>query len=256
MSTKVRGNIPLITKQNVRILLTLSNIQALQTELLPQLVTNFETSFFVKLSEEAKTIRDVLSQIDDRLFQSYIKPILGTLNKTIFNGITAPNWVPSTPRPDQVRPYVYSTMLALVLIHTEISTTIPSSSYSGTNRTSPTNPSPLLTTVLSHLLVQVSSSLLAAFSSRPTYSLAGLMQATLDTEFIAQTMSQYSTDEASNVQSQIYVELDRRTTNEARTRLQAELGEMRGILKRLRERTRGEFACFKKPRSGAGTKPT
>lgn len=80
------------------------------------------------------------------------------------------------------------------------------------------------------------------------------MQATLDTEFIAQTMSQYSTEEASNVQSQIYVELDRRTTNEARTRLQAELGEMRGILKRLRERTKGEFACFRKVKSGGGAK--
>lgn len=221
-------------------------------ELLPQLITNFETSFFVKLTEEAKTIRDVLSQIDDRLFQSYIKPVLGSLNKLIFKGITSPSWVPSTARPDQVRSYVYSAMLTLVLIHTEISTTIPSSSYSAMDRTSPTSPSPLLNTILSHLLVQVSSSLLAAFSSRSTYSLAGLMQATLDTEFIAQTMSQYSTDEASNVQSQIYVELDRRTTHEARAKLQAELGEMRGILKRLRERTKGEFACFKKPRIGTG----
>lgn len=78
------------------------------------------------------------------------------------------------------------------------------------------------------------------------------MQATLDTEFIAQTLSPYLTEEASNLQSQIYVELDRRTTNEARTKLQAELGEMRVILKRLRDRTKGEFACFKKQRSGGG----
>lgn len=82
------------------------------------------------------------------------------------------------------------------------------------------------------------------------------MQATLDTEFIAQTLSQYATEEASSIQSQIYLELDRRTTNEARTKLQAELGEMRGILKRLRERTKGEFACFKKVKSGTSTKAT
>ena len=80
------------------------------------------------------------------------------------------------------------------------------------------------------------------------------MQATLDTEFIAQTLSQYSTDEASNIQSQIYVELDRRTTNEARAKLQAELSELRVVLKRLRERTKGEFACFKKARSGGSSK--
>jgi exocyst complex component 2 len=83
-----------------------------------------------------------------------------------------------------------------------------------------------------------------------------LMQATLDTEFIAQTMSQYSTEDASAVQSQIYVELDQRTTHEARARLQSELGEMRGILKRLREKTKGEFACFRKTKSNTGQKPS
>jgi exocyst complex component 2 len=90
--------------------------------------------------------------------------------------------------------------------------------------------------------------LLTAFRARSSFSLAALMQATLDTEFMAQTLALYATEACSNVQSQIYVELDRRTTNEARTKLQAELGEMRIVLKNLRDRTKGEFACFKKPR--------
>ncbi|KAJ9243953.1 hypothetical protein DTO027B5_8510 [Paecilomyces variotii] len=236
--------------RNVRMLLTLSNLKALQADFVPQLITNFETSFSVQLTEEAKTIRDVVSQIDTRLFQSYTKPTIATLEKTIMDGITAPDWVPANNRPDQVRPYVYTTLLTLVLVHTEISTTIPSSAQASRSST----PS-LLSTVLTHLLTQVSASLLAAFSSRTKYTLAALMQATLDTEFIAQTMSQYATDEASSIQSQIYLELDRRTSNEARAQLQAELGEMRVVLKRLRERTKGEFACFKKPRSG-GAKAT
>ncbi|KAL2000879.1 hypothetical protein VTN02DRAFT_2520 [Thermoascus thermophilus] len=238
--------------RNVRMLLTLSNLKALQADFVPQLVTNFETSFSVKLTEEAQTIRDVLSQIDTRLFQSYTKPTIETLHSTILDGITAPDWVPSTNRPDQVRPYVYTTMLTLVLVHTEITTTIPSTASASPNRSNAT--ASLLTNVLSHLLTQISSSLLAAFTSRPKYSLPALMQATLDTEFIAQTMSQYATEEASSIQSQIYLELDRRTNNEARTKLQAELGEMRGILKRLREKTKGEFACFRKVRSGTSTK--
>lgn len=227
----------------------MSNIKAFQADLVPQLVANFETSFSVKLTEEANTIRDVLSQIDDRLFQSYTKPTINKLNTTIVDGITAPDWEPTVPRPEQVRPYVYNAMLTLVLVHTEISTTIPSSSSAASNRSSPAGQPPLLIIILTLLLTKVSSSLLSAFSSRSSYTLAALMQATLDTEFIAQTMSQFSTDEASAVQSQIYVELDRRTTHEARARLQSELGEMRGTLKRLRERTKGEFACFKKQRS-------
>ncbi|KAJ5682439.1 hypothetical protein N7462_005604 [Penicillium macrosclerotiorum] len=241
--------------RNVRILLTLSNLKALQAEYVPQLIANFETAFSVKLTEESKTVRDVLKQIEDRLFESYTKPTIATLDETISTGIAAADWVPVTDRPDQVRPYVYNTMLTLVLVHTEISTTIPSTVSPSSSRSSPNTPSSLLVTVLTYLLSQVSSSLLSAFRSRSSFTLAGLMQATLDTEFIAQTLSQYSTEDASGIQSQIYVELDRRTTNEARTKLQAELSEMRVVLKRLRDRTKGEFACFKKPRSGANKPP-
>ncbi|KAJ5950589.1 Vacuolar protein sorting-associated protein 51 [Penicillium vulpinum] len=239
--------------RNVRILLTLSNLKALQADHVPQLISNFETSFSVKLTEEAKTVRDVLSQIEDRLFQSYITPTNALLHKTITTGIASPDWEPSVDRPEQVRPYVYNAMLTMVLVHTEISTTIPSTVSSGATRAASSSPSSLLTTVLTHLLSQISSSLLEAFRARPSFSLPALMQATLDTEFIAQTLTSYITEEASNVQSQIYVELDCRTTNEARTKLKAELGEMRVILKRLRDRTKGEFACFKKPRNGGGS---
>ncbi|KAI3116699.1 hypothetical protein CBS147333_323 [Penicillium roqueforti] len=238
--------------RNVRILLTLSNLKALQADYVPQLISNFESSFSVKLSEEAKTVRDVLSQIEDRLFQSYITPTTVLLHKTITAGIASPDWEPSVDRPEQVRPYVYNALLIMVLVHTEISTTIPSTVSPGASRAASSSPSSLLVTVLTHLLSQISSSLLDAFRARPSFSLPALMQATLDTEFIAQTLSSYITDEASDVQSQIYVELDCRTTNEARTKLKAELGEMRVILKRLRDRTKGQFACFKKPRSGGG----
>ncbi|KAL2824919.1 exocyst complex component Sec5-domain-containing protein [Aspergillus cavernicola] len=236
--------------RNVRILLTLSNLKALQADLVPQLVANFESAFSVTLTDEAKIIRQVLDQVDHRLFQSYTEPTLHSLKTIISDGVTSPAWEPTDGRPEQVRPYVYNALLTLVLVHTEISTTIPSTSSSIASRSAAIAQSPLLSIVLTHLLIQVSTALLGAFNLRTTYSLNSLIQATLDTEFIAQTMSQYSTDEASAVQSQIYVELDRRTTHEARARLQSELGEMRGILKRLRERTKGEFACFRKPRTG------
>ena len=76
------------------------------------------------------------------------------------------------------------------------------------------------------------------------------MQATLDVEFFVQTLSQYMTDKASETQAQIYQELDQRTDDSARFALQVELKEMRNVLKRLREGTRSEFACFKKVKGG------
>ncbi|KAL9114496.1 MAG: hypothetical protein Q9227_001577 [Pyrenula ochraceoflavens] len=234
------------SNRNVRMLLTLSNLKALRVDYVPQLISLFESSFSVKLTEESKTIRDVLGQIDARLFASYTRPTISSMSSAIKAGIASPDWPPTTNRPDQVRPYVYSTMLSLVLVHTEVSTTCSSSNTSSSSTTF------LLAEILSYLLEQISQSLLDAFKERPKYSLPALMQATLDTEFIAQTMSQYATDKASQIQSQIYLELDRRTNNDARTRLQSELGDMRGVLKRLREGTKSEFACFKKPRGERG----
>ncbi len=92
----------------------------------------------------------------------------------------------------------------------------------------------------------MSSAFLAAFKQRSRYPLAGLMQATLDVEFVAQTMSQYTTKKAGDTQSEIYIQLDQGTTPEASKKLQGELPEMRLILKRLREGTRSEFLCFKR----------
>ncbi|KAK2066816.1 hypothetical protein P8C59_000600 [Phyllachora maydis] len=222
--------------RNVRMLLTLSNLQSLRSEVVPGLNTQFENAFSVKLTDESKTIRDVLGQIDARLFQSYTRPSIDILHKTIRAGVTAPDWAPPPgERPREVKPYVYEALLALVLVHTQVSTTAGS----------------LTNQVLSYLLEQTSRELYEAFRARARYDLEALMQATLDVEFVAQTLNQYTTDRASELQQQIYQELDARTDNDARARLQTELPEMRNVLKRLREAAKSEFACFRKPKRAA-----
>lgn len=223
----------ILTVQNVRMLMTLSNLQALRVEIVPNLTTQFENAFSVKLTDETKTIRDVLGQIDARLFQSYTRPAVENLHSIVQTGIMAVEWAPKA-KPTEVNPYVYAALLSLVLVHTQVSTTASS----------------LTSQVLSYLLEQTSRELLEAFKTRSRYSLTALMQATLDVEFVAQTLSQYTTDRASEIQSQIYQELDKATDNDARTKLQSELPEMRAVLKRLREGSRSEFACFKKARRG------
>ena len=214
--------------RNVRMLLTLSNLQALRTDVVPQLITQFENSFSVKLTEESKTIRDVLGQIDARLFHTYTRPSVLKLSQIIHAGILSPSWAPPGGRPFEVRAYIYEAMLSLVLVHTQVSTT---------TRT-------LTPQILSYLLEQTSRELLDAFRQRPKYSLAALMQATLDVEFVAQTLREYTTEKAAEIQSQIYLELDRKTDNDARMRLQSELPEMRNLLKTLKENSRAELSVL------------
>jgi len=214
-------------------LLTLSNFHALRIDVVPNLTTQFENAFSVKLTDESKTIRDVLGQIDHRLFQSYISPAFKVIEELVRKGISHPSWPPGPDeRPKDARPYVYDVLLSLVLVHNQVSTTASS----------------LTVQVLSTLLEKTSAVLLESFKTRRTYTLSSLMQATLDVEFVAQTLSQYTTDKAGELQSQIYQELDKGTDVTARTDLQTELPEMRAVLKRLRDGSKSEFQCFKKER--------
>ena len=214
-------------------LVTLSNLQALRSQVVPSLNSQFENAFSVKLTDESKTIRDVLGQIDTRLFQSYTKQSVDQLRDIVRAGLAAAEWMPApNSRPTAAKPYIYEALLTLVLVHSQVSTTAPA----------------LTPQVLSFLLESLSQHLLEAFRRHPKYSLEALMQATLDVEFVAQTLSHYTTDRASELQSQIYQELDGRTDNDARARLQNELPEMRNVLKRLRDASKNEFACFKKPK--------
>lgn len=212
--------------------------------MVPNLNTNFENAFSVKLTEETKTIRDVLTQIDTRLFQSYTRPAIENIRKIVRAGVSDPNWAPPRgEKPREVRPYVYQALLSLVLVHTQVSTTAPT----------------LTGQILSYLLEQTTKELLEAFKTRPKYQLEDLMQATLDVEFIAQTLSHFTTDRASELQGLIYAQLDGCTDADARVRLQSELPEMSAVLKRLREASKIEFACFRKQpkqqqqRPGAGS---
>jgi exocyst complex component 2 len=231
----------MIVIQSIRLLLTLSDLTDLRAEIVPQLISLFETNFSVKLTDESKTIRDVLQQIDARLFQIYTKPIADRLANTIQAGLTSPEWAPASPRESRnPSPFTSSVLLDMVIVHTEVSTTA----------------APLMPDILKYLLEQILNALIATFKQRPKYSLTDLMQATLDVEFISQTLSSYTTEKATVIQADIYQVLDTRTDNQARVNLQNELPSLRLILKRLKESTKAEFACFRRPKRGTiGERP-
>jgi len=215
---------------------------AFQSSIAPQLVSLFETLFSVQLTDETARIRDVLSQLDAQLFKTYTKPHAAKIHSTIEHGISSPSWAPPPPPTHGVAdrepsPYVFTVLLDLVIVHTEASTTS----------------APLTPRILRALFDATTSSLISTFASPalPTVSLPQLMQATLDVEFLAQTLAAYTTERASQTQTDIYQVLDAKTDNSARVRLQEELGALRGVLKRGRESTRVQFGCFRRGKRGA-----
>ncbi|KAI4635718.1 uncharacterized protein J4E87_000673 [Alternaria ethzedia] len=228
-------------KKSIRLLLTLANMSAFQSEITPALLTLFETLFSVQLTDETNRIRDVLSQLDAQLFRSYTKPHATKIHSTIESGIFSPTWAPPPDNRKSVAdrdpsPYVFTVLLDLVIVHTESSTTS----------------APLTPRILRSLFEATTTSLITTFQSAnlPTISLPQLMQATLDVEFMAQTLASYTTEKASQIQTDIYQVLDQKTDNAARVRLQEELGSLRVSLKRLREGTKVQFACFRRVKRG------
>ena len=218
-----------------------------QSQIAPQLLSLFETLFSVQLTDETARIRDVLSQLDTQLFASYTKPHAFLIHGWIEAGIFSPTWASSAVRGRvsdlDPSPYVSTVLLHLVTVHSVTSTTSPGST--------------LTPRILKSLFEATTQSLISTFSSPklPSISLPQLMQATLDVEFISQTLASYTTDKASQTQTDIYQVLDQKTDNQARTRLQDELGGLRTGLKRLREGRRGEFACFRRVKRGTVASP-
>ena len=213
-------------------------------EISPSLLNLFETLFSVQLSDETARIRDVLSQLDTQLFKSYTKPHALQIAAWIEAGIFSPRWAAGAAAPNirvadlDPSPFVSTVLLHLVTLHSQTSTTSPNS--------------PLTGRILKALFEATAAALIAAFSSPrlPSISLPQPMQATLDVEFISQTLATYTTDSASQTQTDIYAVLDQKTDNKARVALQEELGGLRVALKRLREGTRGQFGCFRRAKRG------
>lgn len=223
----------------VRVLMTQSNLLALRQDLIPPLVTSLESALSITVVNEAQSLRELLAQIDARLFSSFTKPTIKRIHKLCHDGVLGSSWEPQKGvKPTEVRDYAYTGLLVLIKEHATIATTAPS----------------LANQIMAYYLEHFCTSLLEAFklraksSPQPAFSLESLMQATLDVEFVAQILNAFTTDKAAELQSLIYLELDKGTNNEARKKLQDELPGMRATLKGLRERSRGTFGAWKKAR--------
>lgn len=193
----------------------------------------FETAFSIPLTEETNNIKDALIQLDQQLFDAYTKPHAAALAKTIEKGLLSSEWIPQT-KALVVNPYIHEALLQIVLVHAQVVTTTSS----------------LLNRIISFMLESFSSKVVTTLKAHPTerFGLNALLQATLDVEFVNQTLGQYVTDRSQELQSEIYMELDKKSDGPSRTALHKELADLRNVLMGLRRSTRAEFLCFRQKR--------
>ncbi|KAI0646515.1 exocyst complex component Sec5-domain-containing protein [Trametes meyenii] len=243
-SAVVPGTNPLelvkVEDADTRVLLVVSNFGHLMRVLIPSMITELESAFNSSLADDRK------AQLDKTLFESYFKPKSAALTAIVRNGILDPemDWY-ETPQPKEIRPYVYETLMFLVGIHAQVSAAA----------------APLLERTLNALVEDVAEEALRCFRQVTRFGMGGMLRATLEIEFMHQTLSRYVTPSADQTLSELYTKISQAYAKRpGDENLQSHLDGVKKTLADARRATGIEFLCFRqtkdrakeKSRSGTG----
>lgn len=221
-----------VHSMDVRILLTVSNLDHMRSNVMRKLFDLFENAFHVQMEEDLRTLIDVVDELDVILFGDYIKRKSQIIRDIIRQGIlmSGIDWS-SIPKPQEVHPFVYEALMTLVMVHAQIS--------SATKQIVPR--------ALSKLLESMASDCLDSFRQVERFGMGGMLQATLEIEFMHQTLSQYVTPVASDTLQKIYHTIEQAYDPQQNqsSSLQSELGHVKELLVFSRKSTVVQFLCFK-----------
>ncbi|KAH7105187.1 exocyst complex component Sec5-domain-containing protein [Auriculariales sp. MPI-PUGE-AT-0066] len=223
------------TDANSRLLLVVSNLGHMGRSLFPSLISQFEASFAVSVDSERRTLMDVVQEMDRLMFDYYIKQKSATVNTILRDGIinSRIDWF-DTPRPTEIRTYMYDVLLFLVGVHAQVSSVAKS----------------LLERSLHALVEDLAREALECFTKVERFGMGGMLRATLEIEFMHQTMVQYVTPAASQTLTQIYGAISQAYTRKpgGTENLQQELDGVKKTLGETRRATAIDFLCFRPPR--------
>ncbi|KAH9923300.1 exocyst complex component Sec5-domain-containing protein [Amylocystis lapponica] len=214
-----------------RLLLAVANFGHLMRSLIPSMISELESAFGVSIEDDKHTLMTVVQELDRTLFSSYVNPKSSTLTGMVRAGILDPemDWY-ETPQPREIRPYVFEVLMFLVGVHAQISAAAL----------------PLLERTLNALVEDVASEALRCFRQVKRFGMGGMLRATLEIEFLHQTLSRYVTSSADQTLSDLYTKISqayaRRNGDE---NLQAHLDGVKRTLAETRRATGIEFLCFR-----------
>ncbi|TFY51780.1 hypothetical protein EVG20_g10840, partial [Dentipellis fragilis] len=224
---------------NIRTLLVISNFGFLKRALIPSMLAQLETAFNLTIEADRQTLMTVVQELDKTLFDAYVKPKSAVLTAIIKGGILDPamDWY-ETPQPSdqhadvgthaEIRPYMYETLMYLVGAHAQVSAAAP----------------PLLDRALNALVEDLAEEALRCFRQIKRFGMGGMLRATLEIEFMHQTLSRYVPPPAAKTLADLYTTISqayaRRPGDE---NLQAHLDGVKRTLADTRRATGIEFLC-------------
>ncbi|KAH9469289.1 hypothetical protein Pst134EA_009811 [Puccinia striiformis f. sp. tritici] len=243
---------------DIRLLLTISNLSNFTTVYIPRLFKQFSEAFLSDMTNDLETLMDVVEQLDTLLLGDYIKRKAKIISEIIQTGVFSGkvDWL-TAPKPTGLNSFVYDALLTLVLVHSQVTSLvgpIPSTQNGGES---------LVKIVLTNLVKELAQQCLEAFGSVEKFGMGGMLQATLEIEFIHQTLSAFITPEADLSMQGIYQKITsayQRSPAQGEKRganneLQNELEALKRTLHLSRRTTALAFVRFKKPKSASSASP-
>ncbi|KAL1743983.1 exocyst complex component Sec5-domain-containing protein [Schizophyllum fasciatum] len=225
---------------DTRLLLVISNFNYLTTSVIPSMITQLENAFGISVAEERTTLMTVVQELDKTLFESFVKPKGVAVMRILRSGILSSDmdWY-ETPQPTEIRPYMYETLLFLVGVHAQVTKVAPA----------------LLERTFSFLVEELAEEALRCFRQVKRFGMGGMLRATLEIEFMHQTLGRYITPPAARTLSDLYTKISqayaRRPGDE---NLQSNLDGVKKTLADTRRATGIEFLCFRQTKSGSSSK--
>lgn len=248
-----------VSSADTRLLLSVLNVQYVKDKLLPALLAEVSAGLPVSFTETGRQLRSRASAVDSFLFDQYVRDVGAPIFAMMRDGILNSNldWC-AIPPPKGVRPYIYDALLAMVEVHAHVRTVTAAGTRSGANP-DPQAPQSLVERTLAALTDSLVTETLAAFQQIPAFGMGGMLQATLEIEFLHQTMGACVTPAAEAKLKQLYdmiSERYRRKSPDEQAKLPTELATVRRTLVASRKTTALQFLCFRRPRSSGESKST
>ncbi|KAF5367582.1 hypothetical protein D9758_003714 [Tetrapyrgos nigripes] len=226
---------------DVRILLVLSNVGHLASSFIPSMITQLETAFGISVAEDRQLLSSAINELDSRLFEGYAKPRSAIVTSLVRSGILDENmdWY-ETPQPREIRPYMFETLMYLVSVHAQVTLVVEN----------------LLERILNFLAEELAEEALRSFKQVKKFGMGGMLRATLEIEFMHQTLGKYITPTAAKTLSDLYNKISQAYARRpGDDNLQNHLQGVRKTLGDTRRATGIEFLCFRQTKSsGSSTK--
>ncbi|RDB30270.1 Exocyst complex component 2 [Hypsizygus marmoreus] len=220
---------------DTRMLVVISNFTHLTNAVIPSMLSQLETGLGTSVAEDKQTLMTVVQELDKTLFEGYVKPKAEIAMEILRRGILDSNmdWY-ETPQPTEIRPYMYETLMFLVSIHAQVTSAAE----------------PLLDRTLSALVNELAEEALRCFRQVKRFGMGGMLRATLEIEFMHQTLGRYVTPSAAKTLSDLYNKISqaysRRPGDE---NLQSNLDGVKKTLADTRRATGIEFLCFRQTKT-------